>query len=163
MVTCTRTAMEGDGLVPKLFQLCCTTALGSIFLLEQIPFCLPKSVVEFLLILACEKRKTLAVQKLIELWPYPELTLNHVENKFWRTTKANTAECLAPREYFGIFCWNVLTVDLVSAIALGLFNHLLYRRQALKANGWRPPHTLDLAGFCIEDGMLHRVVFLCSG
>ena len=163
MVTCTSPsivffAMAGDCQLPKLFQLCCNTALESIYLLEQIPFCLPKSVVEFLLILACEKRKALAVQKLVELWPYPELTLNHVESKFWRTAKANTAECLAPREYFGIFCWNVLTGDLVSAIALGLFNHVMYRRHVLQANGWRPPHTVDLAGVCIKDGMLHRVV-----
>ena len=145
---------RGGCRVPKLFQLCCSTALASIFLLRRIPFCLPKAVVEFLLILACEERNPLAVQKLVEMWPYPQLTLNHVENKFWRTAQAITAGCLAPREYFGIFCWKALTADLVSAIALGLFNHVMYRRSALEANGWRPPHTVDLAGVCIEDGML---------
>ena len=151
--------MEGKRELPRLFQLCCNAALGSLFLLEKMPFCLPKSVLEFLFILALEKGNTLAVQKLVEMWPYPELTLNHVENKFWRIAKANTAQCLAPREYLGIFCWKVVTAELVSAIALGLFNHVMYHRQVLKANGWTPPHTIDFTGICIEDGTLRGVVF----
>lgn len=154
--------MDGVSRVPKLFHLCCKRALGSIFLLEQIPFCLPKSVVEFLLISACEKQRTLSVQKLVEMWPYPGLTLNPVENKFWRAAKENTASCLTPREYYGVFCWNMLTPDLVSAFALGLFNHVMYRRPALIENGWRPPHTIDLTGVCIEDGRLRRTAPVCN-
>jgi hypothetical protein len=88
----------------SLFVYCTSVVLGSPYLLERASLHLPRKISYFLLYLALESRKQLAVRKLVEKWPHTDLVLDFLsESSLCRRHRCATSHCLEPHEYMGVF------------------------------------------------------------
>lgn len=162
--------------VERLFSKCCKEILSSSSLVQKAPIFLPKPLVHYLLLVACETSNTASLVQLLKHWNFPDLTLTFSENTFWcrdrvegyrwqskapggpheSHTKAHRLQkpaCITPNEYYGIWCSRELPAECVSAIAVGLYE---YVRHNLSIRGGVPPLTVDLTGAYIEDGQLYH-------
>ena len=119
-----------------LFECCTNVVLGSPYLLERVSLHLPRQISYFLLYLSLETRNQLAVRKIIEKWPHPDLSLNFLaESSLCLRHRCNTLRCLEPHEYMQVFgSYARYSCDeVVSSVFEGVFYNL-YSYSAITRN-----------------------------
>ena len=93
--------------------------------MRRAPLHFPQKISHYLLYEACRAGNMVAVQSLIEMWPYPNLSFDFLSNPLCRLKKEASSSCLEPHEYYGIFCTDEFALCIPS-IAVGVF-HNMYR------------------------------------
>jgi len=106
----------------SLFECCVQCILRSLYLLRRTPLHLPQRISHYLLYEACKTRNVVAVQNLIEMWPYSNLSFDFLSNPLCRRKKEASSSCLEPHEYYGIFCTDEFAQCFLS-IAVGVFHN----------------------------------------
>ena len=120
----------------RLFETCISLVLKSPYLLERASLHLPQGISYFLLYLALETGNQLAVKKLVEKWPYEDLTLDFVsESWLCRRHRCSSPSCLEPHEYMGVFGSYVRysSMEMVSSLLEGVFYNLYHYHGVLGA------------------------------
>ena len=132
----------------SLFERCTSVVLGSPYLLDRASIHLPHRIGGFLLYLALETRNQLAVRKLVEKWPHPELTLDFLSNPLCRRHRGATPHCLEPHEYMGVlgsYARNS-SHENVSGLLEGVFYNL-YLYSSVTGGGLR---AVDMAALIVD-------------
>ena len=159
--------------VERLFFKCCRHVLASPSLADLVPHLLPKPIAQYLLLIACDINNLIVVTKLIKSWKFSDISLCHTANALWCRDVAEgyrwlahditqfhlpetivrihqtSISCVSPSEYHGVFSARDLSDQCVSAVAVGLYEYVMYN---MRVAGTVPPLAVDLSGVMINDG-----------
>lgn len=135
-----------NAMMANLFDLCVSVILQSPTLSEKAALYLPQKLSHYILYKACISKKLATVEKLVEAWTYPTLSLDFMSFPTCKQSRESSNSCLLSPEYFSIYS-SVELAPCITSIAVGLFNNV-YRQVCQRSYSRLQVQEVDMS--CIQ-------------
>lgn len=130
----------------NLLDLCVSVILHSPSLSEKAPLHLPQKLSYYILYEACKNKNFVSVEKLVEAWPYPTLSLDFLSFPAVKLSLESSSRCLLTPEYFNIYS-SLELAPCITSIAVGLFNNVY---QQICQRSYTRPQVQEVDMSCIQ-------------